>query len=554
MPARRFESPGWLLTAAIVVSIPVAFDGLGLSVALPSIGQGLSATTSELSWVMSLTLIMMAGGAVAAGRLIDLIGRRRVLLGGLAVTTVATVGCALSPSVGLLICFRTLQGIGFSAVFTGSVVLAAQAYPGERRSVGISRWFAAAFLASIVGSPLIGLICQFLSWRWVFWLDLPILGVSLVLVWLTDDPESNRDPSPRLDSLGLGLQLMGFLLISFGLQSANELGWLSPLVVGAFVAGAAALVVFVWTQLRRRTPLIDLELFRSKRYLLATAVTFLASVIVGALIFLTPLYLEIGLGATPTMAGLILIAFEGSAFLVSLGVEAVSRRFSPNILMLTGMGCFTLGSVLIARTDVTTGVGLVVFALILAGCGRGNALPGATVEALGTVTERLAGAATGIITQLRFFGQAVGVAVGVVTFNTFAERRLNDILPGPTLTHAQVHDVHGLLSGSPAAEQAILHDAPSLAGILHQVVRSASAAGFKGAGVLLVLTGLAGLLVAGYDRWGHDPQVTTGRSSAAHRGTPNRVPGDARVRIPTFSRQKPGTRPLFRGTSGQESG
>jgi MFS family permease len=526
MPARRFESPGWLLATAIVVSIPVAFDGLGLSVALPSIGAGLSARTSELSWTMSLTLIMMAGGAVAAGRLIDSIGWRPVLLGGLAVTTLATVGCALSPSVGMLICFRTLQGIGFSAVFTGSVVLAAQAYPGERRSVGISRWFTAAFLASIVGSPLIGSVCQFLSWRWVFWLDLPILAVASVMVLLTDAHRSDHATSERLDSLGLGLQITGFLLISFGLQSANELGWFSPLVVGAFAVGVGALLAFVWTQLYRPSPLIDLDLFRSKRYLIATLVTFVASIIVGALIFLTPLYLQVGLGITPTVAGLILIAFEGPAFVISLDVDVISRRFGPNLLMMIGMGFFTLGCVAIARVQWTSGVPLVVLALILTGCGRGSAHPGSTIAALGAVNERLAGAATGLLTQVRFFGQAVGVAVGVVTFNTFAERRLNDLVPGPNLTHVQVHDLHGLLSGSPAADRAILHDAPGLAGILHQVVRSASAAGFKAAGVLLLLTGVVGVLVAGYDRWSHDARATKSRPGHT-RVAPALTPTDA---------------------------
>jgi MFS family permease len=555
MPARRLESPHWLLTTAIVVSIPVAFDGLGLSVALPSIGKGLSATTSELSWIMSLTLIMMAGGAVAAGRLIDSIGRRPVLLGGLAVTTVATVGCALSPSVGVLILFRALQGIGFSAVFTGSVVLASHAYPGERRSVGISRWFAAAFLASIVGSPLIGSICQFLSWQWVFWIDLPILGVGTVLVLLTDVHPSSRVASPRLDSRGLGLQITGFLLISAGLQSANELGWFSPLVVGAFAAGVAALLAFVWSQLHRPSPLIDLDLFRSKRYLLATLVTFVASIIVGALIFLTPLYLQVGLGITPTVAGLILIAFEGPAFLFSLDVDVISRRFGPNILMMIGMGFFTLGCVAIARVQWTSGLPLVVLALVLTGCGRGNALPGSSIAALGTVNEHLSGAATGILTQVRFFGQAVGVAVGVVTFNTFAERRLNDIIAGPNLTHAQVHDLHGLLSGSPAADRAILHDAPELAGTLHQVVRSASAAGFEAVGVLLVLTGAIGLVVASYDRRCHDPRMATDKSdqTRTQQDTPTLVGSNARARMPTFSRQRSGTRPLFRGRSGQVS-
>ncbi|MGA3147178.1 MAG: MFS transporter [Acidimicrobiales bacterium] len=493
------------MTVAIVVSIPIAFDGLGLSVALPSIGAGLSATTSELAWVMNLTLIMMAGGALAFGRLADSIGRRRVLLGGLALSAVATVGCALSPSVGVLIGFRALQGIGFSAVLTTSVSLAAGAYAGERHSIGLSRWFAASLLASIVGSPLIGSVCQFSSWRWVFWLDLPFLGVGFVLVLLMDERSSRSSAPPRFDWMGLALQVLGFLLVSFGLQSANELGWSSPLVVGAFTTGATVLLAFVWTQARRPSPLIDLDLFRSRRYLVATAITFVASIAVGALIFLAPLYLQVGLGITPTTVGLILIAFEGPAFLVALGGDVVVRRFGPNVLMLVGMGFFTLGCVVIALIQVTTGVGLIVLALVLAGCGRGNVIPGTAVAALGTASERVAGAATGVITQARFFGQAVGVAMGVVVFNSFAERRLNDILPGSSLTHAQVHDIHGLLSGSPAAQRGILHDAPVLVRTLDRVVHSASVAGFKAAGVFLALSGLVGVLIAAYDRWGRQP-------------------------------------------------
>ncbi len=510
MTTRRLGTSRWLLTAAIVVSIPVAFDGLGLSVALPSIGAGLSATTSELAWVMNLTLIMMAGGALAFGRLADSIGRRRVLLGGLTLSAVATVGCALSPSVGVLIGFRALQGIGFSAVLTASVSLAAGAYAAERHSIGLSRWFAASLLASIVGSPLIGSLCQFSSWRWVFWLDLPLLAAGFVLVLLMDEQCSGSNASPRFDSLGLALQVVGFLLISFGLQSANEVGWSSPLVVGAFTTGAIVLLAFVWTQVRRRFPLIDLELFRSQRYLVATVITFVASIAVGALIFLAPLYLQVGLGITPTAVGLILIAFEGPAFLVALGGDGVVRRFGSNVLMLVGMGFFTLGCVVIALIQVTTGVGLIVLALVLAGCGRGNVIPGTAVAALGTVSERVAGAATGVITQARFFGQAVGVAMGVVVFNTFAERRVNDILPGSTLTHAQVHDIHGLLSGSPAAHRGILSDAPMLVGTIDRVVHSASVAGFKAAGVFLALSGLVGVLIAGYDRWSCDRSEESG--------------------------------------------
>ncbi len=492
-----------MLAAAIIVSIPVALDGLGLSVALPSIGSGLSATTSELAWVMNLTLIMMAGGAVAFGRLADAVGRRRVLLGGLMMSAAATVGCALSPSVGVLIAFRALQGIGFSAVLTTSVMLAALAYGGGRHSVGLSRWFAASLLASIVGSPLIGSVCQFLSWRWVFWLDLPFLGIGLVLAWLMEEQPSRSGPG-HFDWLGLVLQVSGFLLVSFALQSANELGWASPPVVGALVAGSVVLLVFRWVQRVRPWPLIDLELFRNQRYLAAATVTFVASIAVGALVFLAPLYLQVGLGISPTAVGIILIAFEGPAFLMALAGDVAVRRFDPNLLMLAGMVFFTLGCAAIASIRVTTGIALVVLALILAGCGRGNVIPGTAVAALGGVTERVEGAAAGVITQVRFFGQAVGVAIGVVVFNTFAERRLNDMVPGSALTHAQVHDIHGLLSGSAAAQRGLLRDAPDLAGMLHRVVHSTSTSGFEAVGWVLALSSLAGVVIAGCDRWsGH---------------------------------------------------
>jgi MFS family permease len=453
---------------------------------------------------MNLTLIMMAGGAVAFGRLADTIGRRTVLLGGLVVSAAATIGCAVAPSIGILIGFRALQGIGFSAVLTASVTLAARAYPGDRQSAGLSRWFAASLLASIVGAPLIGSVCQFLSWRWVFWLDLPSLAVGFALVMLIEDEPSRSSVRRSFDWLGLSLLVTGFLLVSFGLQSANELGWTSLPVLSSLNAGVVLLLVFGCVQVRRPSPLIDLELFQSKHFLLATAVTFIASLAVGALIFLAPLYLEVGLSVTPSSVGLILIAFEGPAFVVALWGDMAALRFGPNLLMLAGMLFFTLGCVVMAMIQVTTGIAFIVMALLLAGCGRGNVIPGTAFAALGAVNRRVEGAASGVITQARFFGQAAGVAMGLVVFNTWAERRLNDILPGSTLTHAQVHDVHGLLSGSAAARRGISNDAPGIVGTLDHVVHTISVAGLKATGLVLALACICGVAIAVYDRWTRD--------------------------------------------------
>jgi MFS family permease len=362
--------------------------------------------------------------------------------------------------------------------------------------VGISRWLAASLLASIVGPPLIGAVCQCLSWQWVFWLDVPLLIAAFVLVLPIPEPAPMTNVLRGFDSLGLVLLVGGFLLVSFGLQSANELGWNSVPVVAAFVVGGVLLLLFARSERRRPSPLVDLELFRSRHFVASAGIAFAGSVAIGALIFLVPLYLQIGLGITPTASGLILITFEAPAFLIALRGDATARKVGPDLLMLAGMIFFVSGCAVIALVQVTTGVALVVVALVLAGCGRGNVLLGTAVGSMNAVTERIKGEAVGAITLARFFGQAVGVALSLVVFNTLAERRLNGLLPGSTLTHAQVHDIHGLLSGSPAARHSLVHDAPELVGILDNVVRSTSTAGFEAVGVVLVLVSLLGVSMA----------------------------------------------------------
>lgn len=479
-----------------LVMLPISIDSFGLVVALPSIGARFSATTSELAWVLNMAILFFGAGAMVLGRLSDIVGRRRLLLASLAVVAVASVGCALAPSIGALIGFRALEGIGMSGTYAASFPIVSNAFPPRRRSVGLGMWAAGFMFGNVVGGPVAGWFAQSLSWRWLFWLNLPLLAAGLALTLFAVEESRDESASRVIDWFGVITPTVALLCLLFGLQSANELGWGSPEVAGSLGVAAVLLVAFFVFEPRRPVPLIDFGLFRTRAYWSATTVGFTGNFGFATTLFFTPLYLQVVLGYTPTQAGAVLLAYSVPCFVVSAAIGPICARFGARSAMVAGMVLLAAGAVGYALVSLSTGVALVVAVAVVGGMGTGGAFNGSNISGVAAVAEEKVGAASGVLGQIRLLGQTLGVTVGLVVFNTFAERRLGDLVPSAQLTRAQVHDVHGLLAGSQAARQALAHDAPTLARQLQTVADETFVAGLRGAMIVTATVCLIGVAAA----------------------------------------------------------
>ena len=479
-----------------LVMLPISIDSFGLVVALPSISSRFSATTSELAWVLNMAILFFGAGAMVLGRLSDIVGRRRLLLTSLAVMAVASVGCALAPSVGALIGFRALEGIGMSGTYAASFPIVSNAFPPERRSVGLGMWAAGFMFGNVVGGPVAGWFSQSLSWRWLFWLNLPLLAVGLALTLFAVEESRDESASRVIDWFGVITPTVALLCLLFGMQSANELGWGSPAVAGSLGAAAVLLVVFFVFEPRRPVPLIDFSLFRNRAYWSATTVGFTGNFGFATTLFFTPLYLQVALGYTPTQAGAVLLAYSVPCFLVSAAIGPICARFGARSAMVVGMVLLSAGAIGYTFVSTYTGVALVVAVAVAGGIGTGGAFNGSNISGVAAIAEEKVGAASGVLGQIRLLGQTLGVTVGLVVFNTFAEQRLGNLVPGARLTHAQVHDVHGLLAGSQVAQQALAHDAPTLARSLQTVANETFVAGLRGVMIFTAVVCLIGVAAA----------------------------------------------------------
>jgi MFS family permease len=310
-----------------VVVLPLPIDSFGLVVALPSIGARFSATTSTLAWVLNVAMLMFGAGVMVLGRLSDVFGRRRTVICAMAALGAGSVGCALAPSIGVLIAFRVVEGLGMSGVSAASVPIVNNVFPAERRALGLGLWAGGFMLGTVIGPPMAGWFSQHLSWRWIFWVNLPLLAIGLALTLSAVRESRDEGASRTIDWFGVLVPSIGIFCLLFALQSASSDGWRSPAVLGALLAAPVLLGLFFVLEPRRAEPLIDFGLFSTRAYWGASGVAFAGNVAFAAVLFLTPLYLQVALGYSPLDAGTVLLAISVPCFVFSLAAGPICSRF-----------------------------------------------------------------------------------------------------------------------------------------------------------------------------------------------------------------------------------
>ena len=356
------------LTVACAAQVMMVLDVLIVSVALPSMQHELHLSPASLEWVVSAYALALAALIPFGGALGDHLGRKRVFMAGVVVFTLASVGCALSVSGGMLIGFRVVQGIGGAVMSSLTLSLISEAYPPEARAAPIGLWAAVSGLAVAGGSVLGGLLLSIFPWSSIFWVNVPI-GVLTTVVSAVAVAES-REPVPRpFDSMGVALSTSGLLLLTFGFVDSADATWGSPVVGVCVGAGVAVLAAFwVWEH-KAASPMVPPSLLRTPSFGRASAVYLLAYLAFSGFIYYVTLFFQNIEGWSPLRTGLSWLFFCIPYFLVAQMWKWV-QRWLP-VASAVGWGCLIAAAGVFGMSQADDGDALCVGGCLLRPGGGG---------------------------------------------------------------------------------------------------------------------------------------------------------------------------------------
>ncbi len=422
----------WTLIAVSVAIFMLLVDVTIVNVALPDIAADLDSTFSGLQWVIDAYALTLAAFLLTAGSLGDRIGRRTLFVVGIALFTAASLGCGLAGSPATLITFRALQGVGGAIMFATSLALLAAQYRGRDRGTAFGVYGAVSGGSSAVGPLVGGALVSGLSWRWIFFVNIPV-GVVAILISVWRLRESRDPAARRIDVPGVLTFSLGLALVVFGLIRGNDQGWSSSATLVQLGAGVALLALFAVVEARSEDPMLDLSLFRLPAFVGAQVAAFTISAALFALFLYLVLYLQNVLGYSPLATGVRLLAVSSMALVLAPLAGRLTATVPLRVLIGSGLAFLTIGLLLMARVDAASTWWVLFPGLLLAGAGIGfvNAPLGAL--AVGVVEPARAGMASGINSTARQVGIAVGTAAFGALFTTHVSRGVGDTLDGSPL-------------------------------------------------------------------------------------------------------------------------
>jgi EmrB/QacA subfamily drug resistance transporter len=408
--SERQAHKSWTLVLAALAVFMTALDALVVTTALPVLRVDLHAGLSGLEWTVNAYNLTFACLLLTGAALGDRFGRRRMFMVGVAVFTVASAASALSPTVGVLVIARALQGAGAAIVTPLTLTLISAAFPAEKRGAAIGLWGGIAGLAVAAGPVVGGAVVSGIDWHWIFWVNVPI-GIALIPAARSKLSES-FGPQPHLDLRGLVLALTGALCVTWGLVRADAAGWSSVEVVATLTAGVALIAAFVAWQRRAEHPMIPPALFKARGFAAANGVSFFMYAGLFGALFLMSQLLQTGLGYSPFEAGLRLLPWTVPPMIIAPLAGALADRFGNRPFMTLGLGLQAAGYAWIASM-VATRMGYLELgmAFTVAGIGTSFCFPTVANAVMGSVPATQAGAASGANSAMRELGGVFGVAV-----------------------------------------------------------------------------------------------------------------------------------------------
>jgi EmrB/QacA subfamily drug resistance transporter len=434
----KSTNPWVVLVLICVAQFMVILDATIVNVALPSIQQDLDLSEGNLQWIVNAYALVFGGFLLLGGRAGDLLGRKRVFLVGLVIFTAASLLDGLATSEGMLIGARALQGLGAALISPAALSIIATTFAeGAERAKALGVWAAIAIGGSAVGLVLGGVLTQYFSWPWIFFVNVPV-GIAAFVLSLRLIPESRDETAHGSYDVGGAVTVTGGLMVLvYAIVGAQSAGWASAKTIGLFALAAALLASFVAIELRAKAPLVRLSIFRVRSLLTANVTMFLAASAIFAMFFFNTLYLQRVLGYGPLEAGLAFLPFT-AGIMISAGLAS---QFAPRVgvrpVAAIGMVLTAGGLLLLTQLPVDGSyLANVLPAILLSSLGMGAVFMPLTLIATTGLNDSDQGLASGLFNT----SQQIGGALGLAILSTLATSKMSSA--GGSETEALVTGFH----------------------------------------------------------------------------------------------------------------
>jgi EmrB/QacA subfamily drug resistance transporter len=402
----------WALALLCVAQFVDVLDVNAVIVALPTIGGDLGFSQGDLQWVITAYVLFFGGFLLLAGRLADLLGRRRMFVAGLALFTLSSLGCGLAGSPAVLLVARATQGLGAAIVAPAALaIISTTLREGSERNLAMGVWTAVAAGGGAAGLVLGGLITDRLGWEWIFFINVPLGVVGIVLSFVLLEGDRGAEAARRLDLLGATTITAGLVLLVYGLTRAEDAGFGSPLTFGSLGLAAILIVTFVLVERSVADPLVPLRILRTRDLTGSALAAFTNTAVTSPVGVLAVVYLQEVLAYSPTFAGLAGLPFSLSVIAGSFLGSRLTGRFGSRLTMTWGLLGICAATLVTVGISAESGLWYVLSSATLSGLALGCSAVASTTRGTSAVPEAERGLASGLLNSSAQIGTAVGLAV-----------------------------------------------------------------------------------------------------------------------------------------------
>ena len=431
----------WILAATILASSMAFIDGTVVNVALPALQANLNATAADVQWVVESYALLLSALLLVGGSLGDHYGRRRVFLLGVMIFALASGLCGFAVNIQQLIASRAVQGLGAALLVPGSLAIISNSFSQQERGRAIGVWSGFSAITTGIGPVFGGWLIEHVSWRAVFFINLP-LALVVILISLRHVAENSDRESTRVDWLGAILAALGLGALIYGLIESSQVGFSDPSVIIALAMGVVVLIVFLFIESRLSSPMLPLTLFRSRTFAGTNLLTFLLYAALGGTLFFLPLNLIQVQGYSPTAAGAVLLPFILIMSFLSRWAGGLVARYGAKIPLVVGPVITAVGYLLFLLPGIGGSYWTKFFPpVVVLGLGMAITVAPLTTTVMSSLAGNRAGIASGVNNAVARTASLIAIAVfGVVMLYVF-KTNLNQRLAGANLPSSVVQSV-----------------------------------------------------------------------------------------------------------------